>query len=87
MSLAQEPLDIRRRGSSPLFRYSCRHSHFSRIHGWVPPPLLPRENAPLPIRRPGPRWSPNMAEPYGGSRSFGVVLEPRYIVGAEPLDQ
>jgi hypothetical protein len=27
------------------------------------------------------------AEPYDGSRSFGTVLEPRYIVGARPLDQ
>ena len=87
MNLPQEPLDNRRRGSSPLFRYSCRHSHFSRIHGWVTPPLLPRENAPLPIPRPGPRWLPNEAEPYEECRSFGVVLQPRYIVGAGPLDQ
>ena len=25
--------------SSPLSRYSCQHSHFSRLHGWVTPPL------------------------------------------------
>src|SRR6266508_1675852 len=36
MNLPQEPLDNRRRGSSPLFRYSCRHSHFSRIHDRSP---------------------------------------------------
>src|SRR5918998_3937479 len=48
MNLPQEPLDIRRRGSSPLFRYSCRHSHSIRIHGWVTPPLHPRIDAPLP---------------------------------------
>jgi hypothetical protein len=28
-----------------------------------------------------------MAEPYEECRSFGAVLEPRYIVGAESLDQ
>ena len=25
--------------SSPLFRYSCQHSHSSCLHGWVTPPL------------------------------------------------
>ena len=25
--------------SSPLFRYSCQHSHSWRLHGWVTPPL------------------------------------------------
>jgi hypothetical protein len=87
MNLPQEPLGIRRTGSSPVFRYSCRHSHFPRIHGWVTPPLHPRGNAPLPVPRPGPYRSPGMAEPYEERRSFGAVLEPRYIVGAESLDQ
>src|SRR5215217_4411510 len=53
MNLPQEPLGIRRTGSSPVFRYSCLHSHFSRVHRWVTPPLHSRENAPLPIPRPG----------------------------------
>src|SRR3954469_6279607 len=61
MNLPQEPLDIRRRGSSPLFRYSCRHSHFRCVHGWVPPPLHAHRNAPLPIPRPGPRRPPARA--------------------------
>src|SRR3989337_2432811 len=39
MNLPQEPLGIRRTGSSPVFRYSCRHSHFLRVHRWVTPPL------------------------------------------------
>ena len=26
-------------GFSPLFRYSCRHSHFQPLHGWLTPPL------------------------------------------------
>src|SRR5205085_10016332 len=58
MNLPQEPLGIRRTGSSPVIRYSCRHSHFSRVHRWVTPPLHSRENAPLPIRPPGPTGLP-----------------------------
>ncbi len=38
-----------------------------------------------------PAWTyagrPTYAEPSGECRSFGGVLEPRYIVGAESLDQ
>jgi hypothetical protein len=48
MNLPQEPLDIRRRGSSPLFRYSCRHSLSIHVHGWVTPPLHSSIDAPLP---------------------------------------
>src|SRR5438445_5718385 len=62
MNLPQEPLGIRRTGSSPVFRYSCRHSHFRRVHGWAPPPLHSRRNAPLPIPRPGPPRLPSTAE-------------------------
>src|SRR6266571_1385275 len=79
MNLPQEPLGIRRTGSSPVFRYSCRHSHFPRVHGWVIPPLHTRRNAPLPIPRPGPYRSPGMAEPYEECRSFGAVLSPRSV--------
>ena len=28
---------IRRRGFSPLFRYSCLHSHSSGVHSWITP--------------------------------------------------
>src|SRR5450759_840871 len=54
ISLPQEPLVIRRRGFSPLFRYSCLHSHSSGVHSWVTPLLLSPPDAPLPIRAPGP---------------------------------
>src|SRR5215472_2085603 len=54
ISLPQEPLVIRRRGFSPLFRYSCLHSHSSGVHGWITPPLRPPPDAPLPTRAPGP---------------------------------
>ncbi len=59
MNLPQEPLDIRRRGSSPLIRYSCRHSLLRRLHGWLPPPLHRRRNAPLPIPAPNTYGTPH----------------------------
>src|ERR1039457_3637374 len=52
--LPQEPLVIRPRGFSPLFRYSCLHSHSSGVHGWITPPLRSPPDAPLPTRAPGP---------------------------------
>jgi hypothetical protein len=82
--LTLEPLVIRRRGFSPLFRYSCLHSHSCGIHDWVTPPLDLPHDAPLPIHTLGPnKLGRAMCECHG----FGGVLEPRYIVGAESLDQ
>src|SRR5207253_3829094 len=49
MSLPQEPLGIRRRGSSPLFRYSCRHSHSTTLHEGSPLRFTAEIDAPLPI--------------------------------------
>jgi hypothetical protein len=43
-------MGIRRRSFSLLFRYSCQHSHFPGLHGWLPPPLHQPGNAPLPLR-------------------------------------
>src|SRR4029079_768750 len=49
MSLPQEPLGIRRRGSSPLFRYSCRHSHSTTLHDRSRGRFAAEIDAPLPI--------------------------------------
>ena len=87
MSLPQEPLGIRRRGSFPLVRYSYRHSHSTTLHVCFRSRFTAEIDAPLPIPRPGRSRSPGYAEPYEECRSFGVVLEPRYIIGAESLDQ
>ena len=75
MNVAPEPLVIQRRGSSPRSRYSCLHSHFRPVHDRLTPPLRPWTER-SPTQRPESRC-----------RVFGGVLEPRYIVGAEPLDQ
>ena len=77
INLPQETLDIRRARFSRAFRYSCRHSHFR--------PLQPSSRSTfsadgtLPYHRTHPRaWT---------IRSFGTRLEPRWIFGAESLDQ
>ena len=49
MSLPQEPLGIRRRGSSPLVRYSYLHSHSTTLHGRFPDRFTAEIDAPLPI--------------------------------------
>ena len=73
MNVALEPLVVQRTGSSPVFRYSCLHSHSHEVHGAFTRPLRPSWDALLPSTK--------------YCRVFGGVLEPRYIVGAEPLDQ
>ena len=73
--MAPEPLVIQRTGSSPVSRYSCLHSHSPEVHDTLTRPLRPSGDALLPNGR------------KGRCRVFGGVLEPRYIVGAEPLDQ
>src|SRR5204863_876325 len=50
--VAQETLGNRWGGFLPPFRYSCRHSHFPRLHGWLTPPLHGHRNALLPRDRP-----------------------------------
>src|SRR5690606_12182858 len=49
INLTLEPLVIRRTGFSPVFRYSCLHSHSCGVHGWITPPLHSPHDAPLPI--------------------------------------
>src|SRR3977135_2755957 len=49
MSLPQEPLGIRRRGSSPLVRYSYRHSHSITLHVCFRSRFTAEIDAPLPI--------------------------------------
>ena len=42
-------LDIRPEGFPPSSRYSFRHSLFLKVHGSLPVPLRPFNNAPLPM--------------------------------------
>lgn len=73
--MAPEPLVIQRTGFTPVSRYSCLHSHSRTVHDKFTLPLHPIQDALLPrVKK-------------SRSRVFGGVLKPRYIVGAEPLDQ
>ena len=58
-----------------IFRYSCRHSHFPALHRSSRYGF--NEQATLPYH----------PAPKSKIRSFGVMLEPRYIFGAGALDQ
>ena len=58
-----------------FFRYSCQHKLFCLLHQSFRSDFTGEQNALLPIAL-------NVQ-----SRSFGNVLEPRYIFGAESLDQ
>ena len=49
MSLPQEPLGIRRRGSSPLVRYSYQHSHSTTLHDGSHRRFKAEIDAPLPL--------------------------------------
>ena len=74
MYLPSETLGIRWGDFSSPSRYSCRHSLSCALH--------------RPLRR---GFVGHTTLPYrcviSTSRSFGTWLEPRYIVGAAPLDQ
>ena len=73
-SLPQETLGLRRVRFSLTLRYSCRHSHFHPLQPSSRSTFTAAQNAPLPLA-------------LRQVRSFGTKLEPRYIFGAEPLDQ
>jgi hypothetical protein len=77
-SLPQETLGFRRVGFSPTSRYSCRHSHFRSLQPSSRSTFSAGRNAPLPSS--GRRTDHQI-------RSFGTRLEPRWIFGADPLDQ
>jgi hypothetical protein len=67
-------LGFRRRGFSPLSRYSCQHSHSSALHAGS-------------HRRFTARSTLRYHSSQGRIRGFGSRLEPRYIVRAGSLDQ
>src|SRR4051794_36916859 len=84
ISLAQEPLVFRRRSFSLPSRYSCLHSPSRGVHGWIPPPLHPPRDAPLPIHTPGrpPEGKP-AGEPVNATAS-AVWFGPPSFSGRDP---
>jgi hypothetical protein len=63
--------------SHGIYRYSCQHNHFQGLQQSFRSAFTGNWNAPLPPPLPEARKT----------RSFGSMLEPRYIFGADPLDQ
>ena len=74
LTFLRNPQTYGDQGSHLVFRYLCWQSHFSTLQPCFRSTFTAVENALLPIV-------------LLRFRNFGVMLEPRYIVGAEPLDQ
>ena len=73
LACPRNPWSFGGQGSHLPYRYSCLHSHSHTLHSSVTR-LLHR------------RAGRSPTQPYG-CRDFGGVLEPRYIIGAQSLDQ
>ena len=73
LTLSRNPWSFGERASHPFYRYSCLHSHFRYLQDPLPDRFTGLRNAPLPrsLRH---------------TRSFGTLLDPRYIFGTEHLN-
>jgi hypothetical protein len=71
----RNPWSFGGQGSHLPYRYSCLHSHSHTLHTEITLVLHRMQDAPLPNHH------------KDGCRGFGGVLEPRYIIGAQSLDQ
>jgi hypothetical protein len=74
LALLRKPWACGERVFHPLYRYSCQHNPFRPVHASFRSRFDP--GGMLPYRSPKRR-----------SRGFGGALEPRYIFGADSLDQ
>ena len=72
----RNPWSFGGQGSHLPIRYSCLHSHSHTLHHTITRRLHRMQDAPLPNQ-------PARVD----CRGFGGVLEPRYIIGAQSLDQ
>ena len=72
LTLRRNPWTFGERGSHPLCRYSCPHSHFRYLQQTSRSTFNGLRNAPLP-------------RAFRHTHSFGAWLEPRYIFAAEQL--
>ena len=71
----RKPWAFGERDSHPLCRYSCQHSHFQKLHS----------TSRYCFTAAGTLLYRSMLK--HEARSFGVILEPRWIYGANQLDQ
>ena len=75
LACPRNPWSFGGQGSHLPYRYSCLHSHSHTLHHSITRRLRWMQDAPLP------------SQTRSGCRGFGGVLEPRYIIGAQSLDQ
>ena len=74
LACPRNPWSFGGQGSHLPYRYSCLHSHSHTLHHEITLWLHRMQDAPLPNEQ-------------VRCRGFGGVLEPRYIIGAQSLDQ
>ena len=86
LTLPRKPQVFGGRVFHPSFRYSYRHSHFCRLQRPSRDTFISRQNAPLPSAANTQRENTQNAR-WRRTRDFGGELEPRYIVGAQVLNQ
>ena len=86
LTLPRKPQAFGGRVFHPSFRYSYRHSHFCRLQRPSRDTFISRQNAPLPSAANTQRENTQNAR-WRRTRDFGGELEPRYIVGAQVLNQ
>ena len=77
LALLRKPWVFGEPVSHRLYRYLCRQGHFCWLHQFFRSDFVTNRTLLYQRHRP-------QAAPFYG---FGPVLEPRYIVGPEPLDQ
>ena len=76
-AVCRNPWAYGERDSHPLYRYSCQQQLLSYLHVCLRSRFFGLDNVPLPRHR----------HSFYSIRSFGSILQPRYVFGAIPLDQ
>ena len=84
--IAMETLGIRRAGFSPVFRYSSQHSHFYTLQQLLTGHLHSKVWTAKSSMYRTLLYHSHISK-YIKIRNFGIYLQPRYILGAESLDQ
>ena len=72
LTLSRNPWTFGERASHPFYRYSCLHSHFRYLHDQLPDPSQ--------------AYGTLRYRAINSTRSFGTLLDPRYIFGTEHLN-
>jgi hypothetical protein len=80
----RNPWSIGAHDSHVGYRYSCLHSHSRALHDSLTGPLHRTRDAPLPIRTPGPRASPDTGS-HANDTASAVYLSPATLSAQDHL--